>query len=230
MRKSSVPTACRRRYNDFANLARYRDANSKVAPPSKDEQRVVFMGDSITDGWKLDQYFPGKPFINRGISGQTTPQMLLRFRPDVIDLKPRVVVILAGTNDLAGNTGPMTLDAIEGNIASMAELARVNGINVVLSSVLPVSDYNKDKSGKTIIRTIQRPPAQILELNRWMKTFAAERGLVYLDYFTATVDDKGFFREELANDGLHPNAKGYEIMKPLADDAIAAALKSKSKK
>lgn len=218
------------RYNDFANLARYRDANSKVAPPSKDEQRVVFMGDSITDGWKLDQYFPGKPFINRGISGQTTPQMLLRFRPDVIDLKPRVVVILAGTNDLAGNTGPMTLDAIEGNIASMAELARVNGINVVLSSVLPVSDYNKDKSGKTIIRTIQRPPAQILELNRWMKTFAAERGLVYLDYFTATVDDKGFFREELANDGLHPNAKGYEIMKPLADDAIAAALKSKSKK
>jgi Lysophospholipase L1 and related esterases len=124
----------------------------------------------------------------------------------------------------------MTLDAIEGNIASMAELARVNGINVVLSSVLPVSDYNKDKSGKTIIRTIQRPPAQILELNRWMKTFAAERGLVYLDYFTATVDDKGFFREELANDGLHPNAKGYEIMKPLADDAIAAALKSKSKK
>lgn len=218
------------RYNDFANLARYHDANSKVAPPSKDEQRVVFMGDSITDGWKLDQYFPGKPFINRGISGQTTPQMLLRFRPDVIDLKPRVVVILAGTNDLAGNTGPMTLDAIEGNIASMAELARANGINVVLSSVLPVSDYNKDKSGKTIIRTVQRPPEQILELNRWMKSFAAERGLVYLDYFTAMVDDKGFFREELANDGLHPNAKGYEIMKPLAENAIAAALKSKLKK
>jgi lysophospholipase L1-like esterase len=218
------------RYNDFANLARYRDANNKVAPPTKDEQRVVFMGDSITDGWKLNEYFPDMPYINRGISGQTTPQMLLRFRPDVIDLKPRVVVILAGTNDIAGNTGPMTLEAIEGNIASMAELSRANGINVVLSSVLPVSDYNKDKSGKPIIRTVQRQPAQILELNRWMKSFAAERGLVYLDYFTATIDDKGFFREELANDGLHPNAKGYEIMKPLAEHAITAALKSKQRK
>jgi len=218
------------RYNDFANLARYRDANSKVAPPAKDEARVVFMGDSITDGWKLNEYFPDKPYINRGISGQTTPQMLLRFRPDVIDLKPKVVVILAGTNDLAGNTGPMTLDTIEGNIASMAELARTNGINVVLSSVLPVSDYNKDKSGKPIIRTVQRQPAQILDLNRWMKNFAAERGLVYLDYFTATVDDKGLFREEIANDGLHPNAKGYEIMKPLAETAINTALKNKQKK
>jgi len=217
------------RYNDFANLARYHDANSKVAPPAKDEQRVVFMGDSITDGWKLNEYFPDKPFINRGISGQTTPQMLLRFRPDVIDLKPRVVVILAGTNDLAGNTGPMTIDAIEGNIASMAELARAHGINVVLSSVLPVSDYNKDKSGKPIIRTVQRQPAQILELNRWMKNFAAEHGLVYLDYFAATVDDKGFFREEIANDGLHPNAKGYAIMKPLAEQAINEALKKKQR-
>ena len=218
------------RYNDFANLARYRDANTKLAPPAKDEQRVVFMGDSITDGWKLDEYFPGKPYINRGISGQTTSQMLLRFRPDVIDLKPRVVVILAGTNDIAGNTGPISLEAIEGNIASMAELARVNGINVVFSSILPVSDYNKDKSGKQIVRTVQRQPAQILELNRWMKAYAAEHGLVYLDYFAATVDDKGFLKEDIANDGLHPNAKGYEIMKPLAENAIEAALKSKPKK
>jgi lysophospholipase L1-like esterase len=218
------------RYNDFANLARYRDANSKLAPPTKDEQRVVFMGDSITDSWKLNEYFPDKPYINRGISGQTTSQMLLRFRPDVIDLKPRVVVILAGTNDIAGNTGPISIEAIEGNIASMAELAHANGIKVVLSSILPVSDYNKDKSGRPVIRTIQRQPAQILELNRWLKNFAAERGFVYLDYFTATVDDKGFFREDIANDGLHPNAKGYEIMKPLAENAINLALKSKQKK
>ena len=218
------------RYNDFANFARYRDANSKVVPPTKDEQRVVFMGDSITDSWKLNEYFPDKPYINRGISGQTTSQMLLRFRPDVIELKPRVVVILAGTNDIAGNTGPMTLEQIEENFASMAELARVNGINVVLSSVLPVSDYNKDKSGKQIIQTVRRPPDQILELNRWLKNFAAERGLVYLDYFTATVDGKGFFKEDIANDGLHPNAKGYEIIKPLAENAIDLALKSKQKK
>jgi len=218
------------RYNDFANLARYRDANSKLTPPTKDEKRVVFMGDSITDSWKLNEYFPDKPYINRGISGQTTSQMLLRFRPDVIDLKSRVVVILAGTNDIAGNTGPISIEAIEGNIASMAELARANGIKVVLSSILPVSDYNKDKSGKPVIRTIQRQPAQILELNRWLKNFAAERGYVYLDYFTATVDDKGFFKEDIANDGLHPNAKGYEIMKPLAENAINLALKSKQKK
>jgi lysophospholipase L1-like esterase len=218
------------RYNDFANLARYRDANSILAPPTKDEQRVVFMGDSITDSWKLNEYFPDKPYINRGISGQTTSQMLLRFRPDVIDLKPRVAVILAGTNDIAGNTGPISIEAIEGNIASMAELARANGINVVLSSVLPVSDYNKDKSGKQIIQTVRRPPDQILELNRWLKNFAAERGFVYLDYFTATVDDKGLLKEDIANDGLHPNAKGYEIMKPLAENAINLALKSKQKK
>lgn len=218
------------RYNDFANFARYRDANAKLAPAAKDEQRVVFMGDSITDSWKLDQYFPGKPYINRGISGQTTSQMLLRFRPDVIDLKPRVVVILAGTNDIAGNTGPISLDAIEGNIASMAELARANGINVVLSSILPVSDYNKDKTGKQIVQTVRRRPEQILELNRWIKGYAAEHRLVYLDYFSATVDDKGFFKEDIANDGLHPNARGYAIMKPLAEDAIDKALKSKQKK
>ena len=218
------------RYNDFANYARYREANTKLAPPAKDEKRVVFMGDSITDGWKLNEYFPNQPYVNRGISGQTTSQMLLRFRPDVIDLKPKVVVILAGTNDISANTGPMTLEAIEGNLASMAELARANGINVVLASVMPVSDYNTDKSGKAIIRTVQRPPAQILALNAWIKNFCTERSLVYLDYFTAMADDKGFLKAEIANDGLHPNAKGYEIIKPLAENAIKIALKNKQKK
>ncbi len=218
------------RLNDFGNFARYREANTKLAPPAKDEKRVVFMGDSITDGWKLNEYFPNQPFVNRGISGQTTPQMLLRFRPDVIDLKPKVVVILAGTNDISSNTGPTTLEAIEGNLASMVELAHANGINVVLASVLPVSDYNKDKSDKLIIRTVQRPPAQILALNDWIKKFCAERKLVYLDYFTATVDGQGFLKAEIANDGLHPNAKGYEIMKTLAASAVNTALKTKQKR
>jgi lysophospholipase L1-like esterase len=218
------------RFNDFAQLARYREANSKLAPPAKDENRVVFMGDSITDGWKLAEYFPNQPFVNRGISGQTTSQMLLRFRPDVIDLKPKAVVILAGTNDIAGNTGPMTLEQIEENIASMVELAHANGINVVLSSILPVSDYNTNKEGKPIVRTVQRQPAQILALNTWIKNFCAERKLVYLDYFSATVDDKGFLKAEIANDGLHPNAEGYKIMQKLAAEAVAKALKMKQKK
>lgn len=218
------------RLNDFANYARYREANAKLAPLAKDEKRVVFMGDSITDFWKLNEYFPNQSFVNRGISGQTTPQMLLRFRPDVIALKPKVVVILAGTNDISGNTGPATLETIEGNLTSMVELAHANGINVVLSSVLPVSDYNKNREGKPIIRTEQRPPAQILALNEWMKKYAAEKGLVYLDYFSALADDKGFLKEELANDGLHPNAKGYQVMKPLAEQAINTALKKKQKK
>src|SRR5580765_92521 len=218
------------RLNDFANFARYHDANTKLAPSAKGVNRVVFMGDSITDGWKLDQYFPGEPYVNRGISGQTTPQMLLRFRPDVIDLKPKVVVILAGTNDISGNTGPTTLATIEGNLTSMVELAHANGINVVLATVMPVSDYNKDRSGKQVIRTVQRPPAQINELNAWIKKFCAERGVVYLDYFTPMADDKGLLKEDIANDGLHPNAKGYELIKPLAANAINKALKMKAKK
>lgn len=218
------------RYFNYANYARYRDANAKLAAPAKGENRVVFMGDSITDSWKLAEYFPNQPFVNRGISGQTTSQMLLRFRPDVIALKPKVVVILAGTNDISGNTGPITIEAIEDNIASMVDLAHANGIKVVLASILPVSDYNKNGAGNQIIRTVLRPPAKILELNNWMKNYAAQNNAVYLDYFSATVDDKGFLKAELANDGLHPNTKGYEIMKPLAGEAIKNALKKKAKK
>ena len=215
------------RFQDWPALARYREANAGVSAPAKDEKRVVFMGDSITDGWKLATYFPSKPYINRGISGQTTPQMLIRFRPDVIALKPQVVVILAGTNDLAGNTGPMSLEAIEANLTSMFELARANNIRVVIASVLPVSDYAKNREGKPIIQTTRRPPEKIKALNEWAKKYAAENGLTYLDYFSASVDEKGFLKEELSNDGLHPNEKGYVVMQPLAEQAIAAALKKR---
>jgi lysophospholipase L1-like esterase len=215
------------RLKDWPALARYHDDNSKVAPRAKDEKRVVFMGDSITDGWDSPNnggFFPGKPYINRGISGQTTPQMLIRFRRDVIDLNPRVVVILAGTNDLAGNTGPTTIDAIKDNLISMAELARVKDIRVVFSSLLPVSDY-EIRDDKQIIQTVRRPPEQIKALNQWMREYAQRNNLIYLDYFSAMVDDKGFLKDELSNDGLHPNVKGYEVMNPLAEAAIAQALK-----
>jgi lysophospholipase L1-like esterase len=218
------------RLKDWPNLARYREDNAKTAAPARDEKRVVFMGDSITDGWddpKYGGFFPGKPYVDRGISGQTTPQMLIRFRPDVIALKPAVVVILAGTNDIAGNTGPMTLASIEDNLTTMAELSRAHGIRVVLSSLLPVSDYEKNKEGKQIIRTAQRPPEQIKALNEWMRKYAAENGLTYLDYYSAMIDDKGFLKDDLSEDGLHPNAKGYAVMAPLAEQAIASALKKK---
>ena len=214
------------RLQDWPALARYRAANAALQPPAKGEDRVVFLGDSITDFWKLANHFPGKPYVNRGISGQTTPQMLIRFRPDVLALKPRVVVILAGTNDLAGNTGPTTLEAIEDNLASMAELAWANDVRVVLASLLPVSDYEK-RDGKPVVQTVRRPPAQILALNEWMKSYAAAHNSTYLDYHTAMADAQGFLKDELSDDGLHPNAKGYEVMAPLAERAVAAALKKK---
>lgn len=211
------------RLNDWAQLGRYDKANKELAPPAKGENRVVFMGDSITDGWKLTEYFPNKPYVNRGISGQTTPQMLIRFRPDVIAHKPKVVVILAGTNDIAGNTGPMTLEMIEDNYASMAELAKANGIKVVFSSVLPIHDAGRRPMSQG------RPPEKILQLNEWLKKYCAANGHIYLDYFNKMIDDKGMLRTELANDGLHPNKAGYEIMAPLAEAAIQQALKQKSK-
>lgn len=206
--------------DDFGQLARYRDANSSLKVPATDENRVVFFGDSITDIWKLEDYFPGKPYINRGIGGQTTPQMLVRFRQDVIDLHPKVVVILAGTNDIAGNTGPMTLENIEANYSSLAELARVHNIRVVFSSVLPVHNYTP----KSQDFFAQRPPEKILALNRWLKDYCAANVLTYLDYFTPMVDDKGLLKRDLAEDGLHPNPAGYKMMAPLAEAAIAKAL------
>src|ERR1700674_387441 len=216
-----------KRLSDWPDLAHYRESNTKVAAPTKDEQRVVFMGDSITDMWvqpRFGAFFPGKPYIGRGIGGQTTPQMLLRFRGDVIALQPKVVVILAGTNDIAGNTRPIMLEESEGNLASMAELARANAIRVVLSSVMPVSNY-----GHVDMR-IKRPPEKILELNAWIKKYAAEKGHVYLDYFPATVDDQGLLKRELSEDGLHPNSAGYAVMAPLAEKAIQVALARKESK
>jgi lysophospholipase L1-like esterase len=210
-----------KRLVDWPQLNRYKEANAKVPEPEKNEGRVVFMGDSITDGWKLDEYFAGKPFINRGISGQTTPQMLIRFRPDVIALKPRAVLILAGTNDIAGNTGPMTLEMIQDNYASMADLAKANGIKVIFASVLPIHDYGRIKV------SIRRSPEQILKLNEWLKAFCKARGHIYLDYFSNMVDEKGMLKAELANDGLHPNAEGYKIMAPLAESAVQQALRKK---
>ena len=219
-----------RALNDWPNLARYREANGAIQAPAKDELRVVFMGDSITDMWAQAQFggfFPGKPYIDRGISGQTTPQMLIRFRPDVLALQPRVVLILAGTNDLAGNTGPMTLEEIEGNLASMSELAHANGIRVVFASVLPVHDFGHRADGSSIVITDRRPPEKILALNEWMKTYAAKHGDIYLDYFSAMIDEHGFLKKELSEDGLHPNKAGYEIMAPLAEKAIAEAAAKK---
>jgi lysophospholipase L1-like esterase len=206
--------------DDFGELKRYREANAALGAPKAGENRVVFFGDSITDMWKLEDSFPGKPYINRGIGGQTTPQMLVRFRQDVIDLHPKVVVILAGTNDIAGNTGPMRNEDIEANYASFAELARAHGIRVVYSSVLPVHNYTE--RSKDFFA--QRPPARILELNAWLKDYCARNGIVYLDYFSAMVDDKGLMKKDLAEDGLHPNAAGHKLMAPLAEAAIQKSL------
>jgi lysophospholipase L1-like esterase len=207
---------------DWANLARYRDDNAQVHAPAPGETRVLFMGDSITDSWgrKYGKFFPGKPYINRGISGQTTPQMLIRFRPDVIALRPAVVVILAGTNDIAGNTGPMTLEQSEDNLRSMAELAQAHKIRVVLASLLPVCDYIRPQ-------TPRRPMEKINALNAWIKDYAAKNGFIYLDYYSAMLDDHKMLKQELSYDGLHPNDAGYEVMTPLAEKAVAAALRGR---
>lgn len=208
-------------FDDFGQLARYRDANAALKPHAPGENRVIFFGDSITDIWHLDEYFPGKPYLNRGIGGQTTPQMLVSFRQDVIDLHPKAVVILAGTNDIAGNTGPMRLEDIEDDYASLAELARAHEIKVIYSSVLPVHNYTE----KSKDFFAQRSPEKILALNRWLKNYVAEyHDCIYLDYFSSMVDDKGLMKRDLADDGLHPNAAGFKIMTPLAEAAIGKAL------
>jgi lysophospholipase L1-like esterase len=200
---------------DWANLARYGAANATLGPAGP--ERVVFMGNSITEAWAryFPTHFPGREYIGRGISGQTTPQMLVRFRQDVVALRPRVVVILAGTNDIAGNTGPSTVDMIQDNIASMAEIAKANGIRVVLASVLPVDDYPW--------RPGLDPAPKIIALNAWMRQYAADHGAVYLDLHSAMKNERNGTRVELASDGVHPNEAGYRVMAPLTERAIAAA-------
>ncbi|MBM4193422.1 MAG: acylhydrolase [Gemmatimonadetes bacterium] len=204
---------------DWANLARYRDANATLGAPKPGEQRVVFFGNSITESWAphFSAMFPGKPYVGRGISGQTTPQLLVRFRQDVVALKPAAVVILAGTNDIAGNTGPSTLEMIADNIASMTEIARANGIRVVLCSVLPVYDYPWKRG--------LEPAPKIVALNGMLRTIAAGKGAVYLDYHAAMRDERNGLRADLGNDGVHPNLAGYRLMAPLAQSAIADALR-----
>lgn len=206
---------------DWAQLARYHGDNQRLKATPTQPGRVVFFGDSITEGWKLAQSFPSKPYVNRGISGQTTPQMLLRMFADVIELKPAAMVLLAGTNDIAGNTGPATLTQIGHNLQATTELAQAHGIKVILCTVVPVSDYTPTK------QTARRPPADILRLNAWIKEYAAKSKTVVADYYSALVDEKGMLRQGFADDGLHPNAKGYARIAPVAAAAIQQALAAK---
>lgn len=212
---------------DYGRLSRFAAANAALKPPRPGEARVVFFGDSITDNWSkpgFGGFFPGKPYVNRGIGGQTTAQMLLRFRRDVIALQPAAVVILAGTNDIAGNAGPVTSEQIEDNLATMAELAKLHRVRVILATLLPVSDDKKNVQGQPLIRTEGRPRAAIDALNRWVARYTGANGHVALDYFSALADARGSLKSELNDDGLHPNAAGYEAMAPLAEAAITRAL------
>ena len=203
---------------DWANLNKYKMENDNLGLPAANESRIVFMGNSITQGWieKRPQFFADKPFINRGISGQTTPQMLLRFRQDVIDLKPKVVVILAGTNDIAGNTGPSTLEMIMDNIKSMTEISKANGIKVIISSILPAFDYPWRRG--------LNPNEKIPQLNTMIKNYCIENEIIYLDYFSAMVDNNNGLPSKYSSDGVHPNSEGYKVMEPLVEDAIKNAL------
>ena len=214
---------------DWNQLGRYHAANAELKSRPAEPDRVVFMGDSITDGWPLADAFPGKPYVNRGISGQTTAQMLVRMYPDVIALDPAAMIVLAGTNDIARNNGPQTLEMIQNNIRAMTELAKAHDIDVILGAVMPISDTTimmgrGGRAGGPRIQSVSRPPADILRLNEWLKRYAAEVGAVYADYYAAVVDDQGFFRTGLTNDGLHPNADGYAAMNPVAAAAIQRAL------
>lgn len=207
--------------SDWPNLQKFAKANAEIGLPKAGEKRVVFMGNSITEAWAplFGQLFPGKPYVGRGISGQTTPQMLIRFRQDVVALKPSVVVILAGTNDIAGNTGPSTLEMIEDNLAGMAEIAQANGIRVVMCSVLPVFDYPW-KPGL-------EPAPKIVALNKWIREYAQSHRAQYADFHTAMADARMGLPKELAADGVHPNLAGYKMMAPIVEQAIAAAMKQK---
>jgi len=205
--------------NDWANLNRYKEENLKIGLPADNENRVVFIGNSITQGWieVNPNFFIGKSYINRGISGQTTPQMLVRFRSDVVNLKPKVVVILAGTNDIAGNTGPSTLEMIEDNIASMVEIANANNIKAVLCSILPAYDYPW--------KTGLEPAQKIVDLNKWIKEYAVKNKIIYVDYFAPMADQRNGLKKEYSEDGVHPNLAGYNIMEPIVENAIAEALR-----
>lgn len=206
--------------DDWANLKRYRKANKQMKVPSKKENRVVFMGNSITQNWTRDHgiFFESNPsFVNRGISGQTSSQMLLRFRPDVIELNPKAVVISAGTNDIAENRGPISIKRIAGNIFSMAELAKAHNIKVVLASVLPASSYSWSPSIE--------PADKIIELNALLIKYAKNNNIVYLDYYTPMVNESKGLKKELGRDTVHPSIEGYNIMEPLVKEAIIKALK-----
>jgi len=225
---------------DWNQLSRYHRANQQLQSQAAPADRVVFMGDSITDFWNLSEYFPGKPYVNRGIGGQTTPQMLVRMYPDVIDLKPAAMVVLAGTNDIARNTGPETAEMIQQNIMAMTELAQHHAIKVVLCSVLPVSDYPYQRSQNAppapaaagrggpprmaAKMTDSHPAGDILKLNAWMKEYAGKVGAVYVDYFSVTVDERGWLKDAFSMDGLHPNAEGYKAMTAAVMPAIQKAL------
>src|SRR3569833_1086453 len=203
---------------DWDQLGRFHadDERLKTQP---DPNRVVFLGDSITDFWKLDQSIPGKSYVNRGISWHVTSQMLVRMYPDVIDLKPAAVILLAGTNDIARNNGPETITMIEENIMANTELAKIHNIKVILCADMPIADYGRVRKSEG------RPPADILRVNAWMKEYAAKNGAIYCDYYGATVDDKGFLRPGISMDGLHPNPEGYKLLAPVAEAAIEEALR-----
>ncbi|SRR6266700_705516 len=206
---------------DFGERYLYHDANQQLGLPRAGERRVVFLGDSITDGWKLPEYFPGKPYVNRGISGQITAQMALRFHQDVVELQPAAVIVNAGINDISNTLQITSVAEIESNYESMAEISRAHGVRIIFASVLPVNNYTEYSRGFLT----ERPPEQIRELNRWLKKYCEKNSLVYLDYYSAMIDENQMFRRELTADGLHPTANGYKIMAPLAEKAIQQALK-----